>query len=86
MSEVFRVKLYCKKSDLFCWFLLALRFSATNSGMKKTDDVHWTCGNNIFKKNKNYKYQILNRLYFGPSFVFRGSALGCFSQCFFFFF
>ena len=47
MSEVFRVKLYCKKSDLFCWFLLALRFSATNSGMKKTDDVHWTGGNNI---------------------------------------
>ena len=77
------MKLYCKISDLFCWFLLALRFSATNSGMKKTDNVHWTCGNNIFKK-KSYKYQILNHLYFGPSFVFRGTALGRFSQCFFF--
>ena len=76
------MKLYCKISDLFCWFLLALRFSATNSGMKKTDNVHWTCGNNIFKK-KGYKYQILNHLYFGPSFVFRGTALGRFSQCFF---
>ena len=35
MSEVFCAKLYCKISDLFCWFLLALRFSATNSGKKK---------------------------------------------------
>ena len=41
MSEVFWAKLYCKMSDLFRWFLLALRFSATNSGIKKTsDDVH----------------------------------------------
>ena len=40
MSEVFWVKLYCKMSDLFLWFLLALRFSATNSGIKKADDVH----------------------------------------------
>ena len=37
----------------------------------------------IFSK-KSYKYQILNHLYFGPSFVFRGTALGRFSQCFFF--
>ena len=35
MSEVFCAKLYCKMSDLFRWFLLALRFSATNSGIKK---------------------------------------------------
>ena len=28
-----------------------------------------TCGNNIFGK-KNYKYEILNNLYFGPSLVF----------------
>ena len=41
MSEVFWAKLYCKISDLFGWFLLALVFSATNSGIKKTsDDVH----------------------------------------------
>ena len=37
----------------------------------------------IFSKKKSYKYQILNHLYFGPSFVFRGTALGRFSQCFF---
>ena len=41
MSEVFWAKLYCKMSDLFRWFLLALRFSATNSGIKKADNVHW---------------------------------------------
>ena len=41
MGEVFWAKLYCKISDLFGWFLLALGFSATNSGIKKTsDDVH----------------------------------------------
>ena len=39
MSEVFWAKLYCKMSDLFRWFLLALRFSATNSGIKKL----WWC-------------------------------------------
>ena len=35
MSEAFCAKLYCKMSDLFRWFLLALRFAATNSGIKK---------------------------------------------------
>ena len=48
-----------------------------------------TCGpklyaqNNIFIK-KNYEYEILNHLYFGPNFVFWRIALGRFSQCFFF--
>ena len=69
MSEVFWAKLYCKMSDLFRWFLLALRFSATNSGIKKLMMSTGTCGNNIFEK-KNYKYEILNHLYFGPSLVF----------------
>ena len=89
MSEVFWAKLYCKMSDLFRWFLLALRFSATNSGIKKTLTMSTgTCElklfarNNIFKKG-NYKYEILNHLYFGPSFVFWVIALGRFSQCFF---
>ena len=35
-------------------------------------------------QKKNYKYEILNHLYFGPSFNFCGTALGHFSQCFFF--
>ena len=77
-------------SDIFRWFLLALRFSATNSGIKKTLMMSTgTCGlkllarNNISKKG-NYKYEILNHLYFGPSFAFWRTALGRFSQCFFF--
>ena len=37
---------------------------------------------NYFQK-KNYKYEILNHLYFGPSFVFSGIALGRYSQRFF---
>ena len=39
MSEDFWVKPYYKMSDLFGWFLLALRFSATGSGIKKL----WWC-------------------------------------------
>ena len=85
ISVVFWTKLYCKTSDIFRWLLLALRFSATNSGIKKTLMMSTgTCGlklyarNNILKKKKNYKYELLNHLYFGPSFVFRRTALGCF--------
>ena len=36
MSEIFWEKLYCKMSDLFRKFLLALILSATKSGIKKT--------------------------------------------------
>ena len=36
--------------------------------------------NNIFKRG-NYKYEILNNLYFGPSFVFSRTTSGRFSQC-----
>ena len=85
ISEVFWAKRYFKMSDLFGWFFLDLRFSATNSGIKETLMMSTgTCGlrlnarKNIFKK----RYEILNRLYFGPSFNFWGTALGRFSQCF----
>ena len=78
MSVVFRARLYCKMSNIFRWFLFALRFSATNSGIKKfliistgTYGLKLYTQNNIFKKG-NYKYEILNHLYFGPSFVFGG--------------
>ena len=38
-------------SDLFRWFLLAIRFSAANSGIKKSLMMSTeTCENNIFKK------------------------------------
>ena len=36
IGEVFWTKLYFKMSDLFAWYLLALRYSATNSAIKKT--------------------------------------------------
>ena len=76
-------------SDLFRWFLLALRFSATNSGIKQTLMISTgTCRlklytrNHIFRKS-NYKYEILNHLYFGSSFVFWRAALGQFRRCIF---
>ena len=37
----------------------------------------------IFSK-QNYKYEILNHLYFGPSFLFGGTAIRRFRQCFVF--
>ena len=92
MSVVFRARLYYKMSNIFRWLLLALRFSATNSGIKKFLIISTgTCGlklqarNNIFKKG-NYKYEILNHLYFGPSFVFGGLLQGVLASVFFFIF
>ena len=79
ISTVLWAKLYFQMSDLFGWFLLALRFSATNSGIKKMERV----GLKKYFQKKNCKYEILNHLYFGPSFVFWGTALGRFSQWFF---
>ena len=48
-----------------------------------------TCGSKLYArnnihKNENCKYEILNHLYFGQNFAFWGTALGHFSQCFFF--
>ena len=37
--------------------------------------------NNVFRKN--YKYDILNHLYFTPKFDILGTALGCSRQYFF---
>ena len=50
MSEFFCAKLYCKMSNVFRWFLLALKLSAANYGIKKLMMSTGTCGNNIFKK------------------------------------
>ena len=51
---------------------------------KKFSEKEITTGTEkeIFRK-RNYKYEILNHLYFGPSFVFWMTALGRLSQCFF---
>ena len=45
-----------------------------------------TCGLKLYTQNnifENYKYENLDQLYFYPGFVFWGTALGRFSQCFF---
>ena len=72
-------------------FRLAFRLSARKSEIKKTDDVHWNMWTNIKKLyarnnilKKSSKYEILNHLYFGPNFVFWGTALGRFSRGVFF--
>ena len=92
MSEVILTRLYCKTSERFRQFLLALKPSAKKSEIKKKLMMSTeTCGRiqkncmpeNFFSKN-NIRYEILNHLYFGPNFFFRRTALGGFSQCFFF--
>ena len=76
----------------FCWlwdFLLENLKLKKNSG-----DVYWNVWTNIktlYARNNIFKKRIpnmrfLNHLYFGPSFVFQGTILGGFSQCFFQFF
>ena len=61
----------------FCWLWHFL--DKLNS-----EYVHWNvlhARKNVFKK-ANFKYEILNHLYFGSNFVFWWTALGRFSQCF----
>ena len=84
MSEFFffLTKLHYKMSNLFWLWDFLLEDLKKNS-----DDVHWHVWTNIKKlyirinifKKKNSKDEILNHLYFGPNFVFWGTALGCFS-------
>ena len=74
MTEVFLAKLYCKMCDLFCQFLLFLRLSARSFEIKKISDyVLWNVWTNIktlYAQNSN--------------FVFFGTAIGLFSQSFFY--
>ena len=59
MSEAFWVKLYCKMSDIFGWFLLALRYSATNFGIKKTLMMSTgTCGLKLYSRRNIFKKRI----------------------------
>ena len=39
----------------------------------------------IYFQNKNFKYKILNLLYFGPNFIFCGDCFRAFQSLFFFF-
>ena len=94
MSDVFERTVLWNKSSFSLVIVLALRLFARISEIikKKTLMVSpGTCGwifnccmpAIIFSK-KNSKYEILNHLYFGPSFLFCGTALGRFSQCWIF--
>ena len=50
ISEIFWAKMYCKMGGLSRWFLLGLRISAINSGIKiKSDDVHWNVWNKVVR-------------------------------------
>ena len=90
-SKVFWAKLYCKMSDIFCYFLLALRISARKSDIKKNlwcplehpNEYKKVAYVKKYFQKKTSKHEILNHLYFGPNFVILGTALRWFSQCFF---
>ena len=93
-SKVFWAKLYCKMSDIFCYFLLALRLSARKSDIKKNlwcplehpNEYKRVAYVKKYFQKKTSKHEILNHLYFGPNFVILGTALRCFSQSFLGFF
>ena len=78
-------------SDIFGWFLYVFEIFCYKFWNKKnSDDVHWNVWTKVVRpkkyfQKKNYKYGILNHLYFGPSFVVWGTALGRFSQFLFLF-
>ena len=78
MNEGFWAKLYCKLSDSFRKLLLALRLSTRRFDIKK--NLWWCPLKDVdqYKKvifeiilsKKEFKYEILNHLYFGPNFIF----------------
>ena len=70
----------------FHWFLLALRFSATNYGIIKTLMMSTgTCGIKLYARNTIFKKRITNmRFWIIYILVQVSPALGRFSQCFFF--
>ena len=82
ISKEFKVRFFARhcilKFEIFCYKF----WNKQNS-----DDVHWNVWTKVVRPKKyfrklNYRYEILNQLYFGPSFVFWRTALGHFSQCF----
>ena len=96
MSEVFWAKLYCKISDILSTFYRLWDFLLENLKLRKknSDDVHWKvwmnniklyARNNIIKKGIPHM-RFYESLIFWSSFVFQGTGLGRFSQCFFFFY
>ena len=53
--------MYCKMGDLFRWFLLGLRFSAINSGIKQNLMMSTgTCGIKLYARCNIFKKKITN--------------------------
>ena len=70
ITVVFWAKLYCKMSDIFRWLLLALRFSATNSGIKNTLMMSTgTWGLKMYARNNIFKKKEL-QIWVFESFIF----------------
>ena len=46
-SKVFWAKLYCKMTDIFCYFCWLWGFLLENLILKKISDVHWNIRTNI---------------------------------------
>ena len=77
ICKAFWAKPYCNRVIFFASFCWLWDFLLENLKVKKnSDDVHWNVWtiikklyvrNNIFKKS-NFKYYILNHLYFRPNF------------------
>ena len=75
----------------FCWFLdflleiLKSKRKIWRCPPERLDKYKNAVWPKYYFQKKNSKYEILNHFYFGSNFVsFFGTALGRFSQCFFF--
>ena len=83
MKDVFWVKLYCKMSDLYVSFFLALRLFARKPEIKrKSGDVHWNVWTNKYFSKKNSKYDIWIIYILVQILFFYDTTLGSFSQIF----
>ena len=76
---------------IFCWFLdflleiLKSKRKIWRCPPERLDKYKNAVWPKYYFQKKNSKYEILNHFYFGSNFVsFFGTALGRFSQCFFF--
>ena len=79
--------MYCKMGDLFRWFLLGLRFSAINSGIKQNLMMSTgTCGIKLYAQCNIFKKKITN-MTFGIIYILVQVSFlwDCFRVLFFYF-
>ena len=79
--------MYCKMGDLFRWFLLGLRFSAINSGIKQNLMMSTgTCGIKLYARCNIFKKKITN-MTFGIIYILVQVSFlwDCFRVFFFYF-